>query len=140
MGNVTSTNHIITSVVNATSTVTGAFQVAGGAGIGRDVQIGGNLYVNNGTQVIPTNIQEFAATGGQTTFTPIGGYVVGTVQITANGIALGSGDFVASNGSTVVLNIARNTGDIIRIISGGTSSAVNNIKSFAIAMSVAMSM
>jgi hypothetical protein len=140
MGNATATNIVLTGVTNATSTVTGALQVAGGAGIGRDVQVGGNLYVNNGTQVIPTNIQEFAATGGQTTFTPIGGYVVGTVQVTANGIALGSGDFVASNGSTVVLNIARNTGDIIRIISGGTSSAVNNIKSFAIAMSVAMSM
>ena len=141
MNNTTVTNGaVILGVTNATSTVTGALRVAGGAGIGRDVQIGGNLYVNNGTQVIPTNIQEFAAAGGQTTFTPIGGYVVGTVQVTANGIALGSGDFVASNGSTVVLNIARNTGDIIRIISGGTSSAVNNIKSFAIAMSVAMSM
>jgi hypothetical protein len=139
MGNVTSTNHIITSVVNASSTLTGAFQVQGGAGIGGNVYAGGDIYTR-GTQVIPLNIQEFAATGGQTTFTPIGGYTVGTVQVFANGINLGSGDFTASNGSTVVLSIPRNASDIIRIISGGTSSSVNNIKNFSIAMSVAMAM
>ena len=139
-GTGTTTTFVISNLTQSTSTTTGALQVAGGVGIGKDVQIGGNLYVNNGTQVIPTNIQEFAATGGQTTFTPIGGYTVGTVQVTVNGISLGSSDFVASNGTTVVLNVPRNTSDVVRIISGGASSAVNNIKSFSIAMSIAMSM
>jgi hypothetical protein len=140
LGSTTVTNNeIILGITNASSTLTGALQVKGGAGIGGNVYAGGDIYTR-GTQVIPLNIQEFAATGGQTTFTPIGGYTVGTVQVFANGINLGSGDFTASNGSTVVLSIPRNASDIIRIISGGTSSSVNNIQSLAVAMSVAMAM
>lgn len=140
LGSTTVTNNeIILGITNASSTLTGALQVKGGAGIGGNVYAGGDIYTR-GTQVIPLNIQEFVATGAQTTFTPIGGYTVGTAQVFANGINLGSGDFTASNGSTVVLNIPRNAGDIIRIISGGTSSSVNNIKSFSIAMSIAMAM
>jgi hypothetical protein len=140
LGSTTVTNNeIILGITNASSTLTGALQVKGGAGIGGNVYAGGDIYTR-GTQVIPLNIQEFVATGAQTTFTPIGGYTVGTVQVFANGINLGSGDFTASNGSTVVLSIPRNASDIIRIISGGTSSSVNNIKNFSIAMSVAMAM
>jgi hypothetical protein len=97
------------------------------------------LYVNN-SAILAANIQEFTASASQTTFTVSGGYTVGTAQVTANGIDLGSGDFTASNGSTVILNAARNAGDVIRIRSGGTSSTVNNIQNFSIAMSVAMGM
>jgi hypothetical protein len=130
----------ITTVSNttaATSTITGALQVAGGAGVGGDIYAGGDVY-SRGTKVVPLNIQEFTATGGQTTFTISGGYTVGTVQVTANGVALGSGAFVASNGTTVVVNTARVAGDIIRVVSGGTSSAANNIQSYSIAMSIAL--
>ena len=42
--------------------------------------------------------------------------------------------------STVQVNEARKVGDIIRVISGGASTAVNNIQNFSIAMSVAMAM
>ena len=45
------TQAVITGVTNATSTNSGALQVAGGAGIGGDVWIGGDLYVD-GTQTI----------------------------------------------------------------------------------------
>ena len=121
---------------NATSTATGALRVNGGVGVGGDLYAA-NIY-SNGTRVIPLNIQEFTATGGQTTFTVTGGYVVGTVQVFANGIALGSSDFVASNGTTVVVTYARKAGDIIRVVSGGTSSAANNIEAFSVAMSVAL--
>ena len=38
------------------------------------------------------------------------------------------------------LTEARKVNDIIRVISGGSSTAVNNIQSFSIAMSVAMAM
>jgi hypothetical protein len=58
----------------------------------------------------------------------------------ANGIQLAGADYTASNGTTVVLSAARNVGDIIRIISGGTSTTVNNINNFSVAMSVAMAM
>jgi hypothetical protein len=97
------------------------------------------LYINNTLQA-PLNIQEFTATNAQTTFTVTGGYTVGTVQVYANGANLGSADFTASNGTTVILAEARNTGDIIRIISGGSTAAVNNIQNFSVAMSVAMAM
>jgi hypothetical protein len=132
-------NLILTSTTTSVSSSTGALQVAGGVGIAGNAYIGGNLYVNNGSQVIPTTIQEFSATNGQTIFTPSSPYTVGTVQIFANGVALGNGDFTASNGTTFVLNQARVTGDIIRFIAGVSSTGVNNIKAFSIAMSIAMS-
>ena len=129
---------VITGTTPSNSTNTGALRVAGGAGIQGNTYVGGNLFVNNGSQVIPTTIQEFTATGGQTTFTPSSPYTVGTVQIFANGVALGNGDFTASNGTTFVLNDARRAGDVIRFIAGVSSTGINNIKAFSIAMSIAM--
>jgi hypothetical protein len=126
----------VTSTASSVSTTTGALVVAGGVGIG------GNLYASNiysnGSKVIPTNIQEVTASGGQTVFTVTGGYTVGTVQVFANGINLGSGDFTASNGTTVTVNNTRNAGDIMRFVSGQSSSSINNINALAIAYSVAL--
>jgi hypothetical protein len=46
--NLTATNSIVvTSTTNAISTVTGAFQVVGGVGIGRDLWIGGKVVISN---------------------------------------------------------------------------------------------
>jgi hypothetical protein len=134
----TTTPFSVLNTLTSISPTTGALVVSGGAGIGGSVYIGNNLYVSNGSQVIPTTIQEFTATNGQTIFTPSSGYSVGTVQVFANGVALGNGDFTASNGTTIVLYQARTTGDIIRVIAGVSSTGVNNIKAFSIAMSVAM--
>ena len=89
-------------------------------------------------KLVGLNIQEYTATASQTTFTVTNGYTVGTVQVFANGIQLGSGAIVASNGTTIVLNNARNAGDIIRVISGGVSTQANNIQSYSLAMSVAL--
>ena len=136
----TFSNLVVSGSTPSVSSSTGALRVTGGAGIQGDLRVGGSLYVNNGIQVIPTNIQEFTASGSQTSFTVSGGYTAGTVQVFANGVNLGNGDFTASNGTTVVLNQARVAGDIIRIISGGSSSSINSIQSFSIAMSVAMAM
>jgi hypothetical protein len=107
----------VTGITNATSTTTGALIVTGGAGVGGNMYVGGNLYTN-GAQVLPTSIQEFTATGGQTTFTIAGGYVVGQIQVFANGVQLGSGDYTASNGTTVVLGAGRNSGDVVRVVVG----------------------
>ena len=104
----------ITSVTSSTTTATGALQVQGGVGIGGSLYAG-NIY-SNGSQVLPTSIQQFTATAGQTTFTISGGYTVGQVLVHANGVLLGTGDYTASNGSTIVLNDARAVNDIIRIV------------------------
>ena len=128
--------HVIQNNTNASSTTTGALIVQGGAGIAGNAYVGGSLYTN-GAQVLPTSIQEFTATGGQTLFTVAGGYTVGTIQIFANGVQLASSDYTASNGTTVSLNTPRVSGDIIRTVSGLTSSSTNNINALAIAYSVA---
>jgi hypothetical protein len=128
----------IQRIVNSTaasSTTTGALVVTGGVGIGGSLYAG-NIYTN-GSQVLPTNIQEITATGGQTTFTITGGYTVGSLQVFANGINLGGGDYTASNGTTVVVNNARKGGDIMRFVSAQTSSSINNINARAIAYAVA---
>jgi hypothetical protein len=125
----------ITNSTAASSTTTGALVVTGGVGIGGSLYAG-NIYTN-GSQVLPTNIQEITATGGQTTFTITGGYTVGSLQVFANGVNLGGGDYTASNGTTVVVNIARTVGDVMRFVSAQTSSSINNINALAIAYSVA---
>jgi hypothetical protein len=128
---------VVNGTTAASSTATGALQVAGGAGIGGNLYAGGDIF-SRGTKLVGLNIQEFTATASQTTFTITNGYTVGTVQVFANGIQLGSGAIVASNGTTVVLNNARNAGDIVRVISGGASTQANNIQSYSLAMSVAL--
>lgn len=105
----------------STSTNTGALTVAGGVGIGKDLYVGGVVY-SNGNPILPSKIEEFTATEDQTTFTITGGYTPTTVQVFANGIALGTSDFTASNGTTVVLDDPRYAGDIIRVIAGGISA------------------
>ena len=112
----------IASTTSATSTTTGALTVTGGVGIGGSVYAG-NIY-SNGSQVLPSTITEFTATAGQTLFTVPAGYAVGTVQVFANGIQLGSADYTASNGSTITLLTARNSGDIIRVVAGISTTVV----------------
>jgi hypothetical protein len=139
-GTGTTTTFVISNITASAGTQTGALVVAGGAGIAGSVYAG-NVYTN-GQQIIPLNIQELTATAGQTIFTIPSGYTVGTAQVYVNGILFGSGDYSAVDGSTVVLNIPRAFGDVIRVISGQTSttpiSSVNSLKSFSMAMSIAM--
>jgi hypothetical protein len=54
-------------------------------------------------------------TANQSSFTVPGGYVVGQIQVFANGINLGSADYIATDGSTVLLNRGRNVNDVVRI-------------------------
>jgi hypothetical protein len=83
-------------------------------------------------------ISEQVATGGQTSFTIAGGYNVGQLQIFANGVLLNSGDFTASNGTSVTVNRARIVGDVMRFhaVSGlfnNTSTVVFTAKEVAAA-------
>jgi hypothetical protein len=124
----------VTNATNASSTTTGALVVTGGAGVGGNLYVGGALIVN-GTPVTPiaSLFIEQTATGGQTTFTIPGGYTPPYIQVFANGILLSTANYTASNGTTVVVNNARNAGDIMRFIAGSnvlgftTSTFANNI-------------
>ena len=67
---------------------------------------------------------EFTATAGQTTFTPPS-YTVGFIQVYRNGVLLGSADYTASNGTTVVLAFGATAGDLVTTISFYVSSVLN---------------
>jgi hypothetical protein len=71
-------------------------------------------------------ITEFTATAAQTTFTPAS-YTVGFIQVFRNGVLLGSADYTASNGTTVVLAVGATTGDLVTTISFYVSSVLNAI-------------
>jgi hypothetical protein len=109
--------HSIQNSTSATSTQSGALQVLGGVGIGGSLYAG--YIYSNGTQLgATTSIQEFTAVANTTTFAIAGGYTVGAIQVFANGVQLASGDYTASNGSTVVLALPRRANDIIRVVAG----------------------
>jgi len=73
---------------------------------------------------------EFTATAGQTTFTPPS-YTVGFIDVYRNGVLLGSADFTATNGTTVVLAIGATAGDLIETVSFFVSSVLNAIPATA---------
>lgn len=69
---------------------------------------------------------EFTATAGQTTFT-VPSYTVGFIDVYRNGLLLGSADFTATTGTTVVLANAASAGDFIETVSFYVSSVLNAI-------------
>jgi hypothetical protein len=73
---------------------------------------------------------EFTATAGQTTFS-VPSYTPGFIDVYRNGVLLGSTNFVATNGTTVVLNNAASSGDLIETISFLVSSVLNAIPATA---------
>lgn len=75
-------------------------------------------------------LTEFTATAGQTTFTPPS-YTAGYITVLRNGVQLGTADFTASNGTTVVLANAASSGDLITTESFYVSSVLNAIPAVA---------
>jgi hypothetical protein len=71
-------------------------------------------------------VTEFTATAGQTTFTPPS-YTVGYISVFLNGVLLGSADYTASNGTTVVLATGASAGNILTTQSFYVSSVLNAI-------------
>jgi hypothetical protein len=71
-------------------------------------------------------ITEYTATAGQTTFTPPS-YTVGFINVFRNGVMLGSADFTATNGTSVVLAAGASAGDLVAIESFYVSSVLNAI-------------
>jgi hypothetical protein len=62
------------------------------------------------------NVSSFVATSGQTTFTIVGGYTAGLVDVFVNGVRLNGGDYTATNGTTVVLSVGAIANDLVDII------------------------
>jgi hypothetical protein len=73
---------------------------------------------------------EFTATAGQTTFS-VPSYTVGYIDVYRNGVLLGSADFTATNGTTVVLTAGASAGDLVETVSFYVSSVVNAIPAVA---------
>jgi hypothetical protein len=85
-------------------------------------------------------VQEFVATEGQDTFAVSGGYTVDSVLVFVNGIQMNNSDYTASDTVSVVLTEPRKVGDVVRVIFSmvAPSININNIKSYSVAMSVAL--
>lgn len=75
-------------------------------------------------------VTEFTATAGQTTFTPPS-YTAGYINVYRNGVRLGSADYTATNGTTVVLATGATAGDIVTVESYYVSSVVGAIPATA---------
>jgi hypothetical protein len=71
-------------------------------------------------------VTEFTATASQTTFTPPS-YTVGYISVFQNGSLLGSADYTATNGTTVVLAVGATVGDLVVVESFYVSSVLNAI-------------
>jgi hypothetical protein len=74
-----------------------------------------HLGVQPDTVVQPSyrTITEFTATAGQTTFSPAS-YTAGYIDVYRNGVKLGTADYTATNGTSVVLANACTAGDLVR--------------------------
>jgi hypothetical protein len=74
-----------------------------------------HLGISPETVTLPSyrTITEFTATAGQTSFSPAS-YTVGYIDVYRNGVKLGTADFTASNGTTVVLTAGCTDGDLVR--------------------------
>lgn len=73
-------------------------------------------------------VTEFTATASQTTFTPAS-YTPGFINVYRNGSLLGSADYTATNGTTVVLAVGATVGDLVSTESFYVSSVLNAIPS-----------
>ena len=75
-------------------------------------------------------VTEFTATASQTTFTPPS-YSVGFINVYLNGVLLGSADYTATNGTTVVLAVGASAGNLLTVESFLISSVANAIANAA---------
>ena len=73
---------------------------------------------------------EFTATAGQTSFS-VPSYTVGYIDVYRNGAKLGTADFTATTGTTVVLASGASSGDLIQTVSFYVSSVLNAIPAVA---------
>jgi hypothetical protein len=71
-------------------------------------------------------VTEFTATAGQTTFNTAS-YTAGFINVYRNGALLGTADYTATNGTTVVLAVGATSGDLVTTESFYVSSVIDGI-------------
>ncbi len=71
----------------------------------------------------------FVASASQTTFTV--SYTVGLIQVYVNGVLLNGSDYTATNGTSVVLAVGCNSGDIVEALVFTTGSISATVTSFS---------
>ena len=84
------------------------------------------IPASNVTTTAYRTVTEFTATAGQTTFS-VPSYTVGFIDVYRNGVLLGSADYTATSGVSVVLAIGCTVGDLVEVISFSVSSVLNAI-------------
>jgi hypothetical protein len=72
----------------------------------------------------------FTATSGQTTFS-VPSYTAGYIDVYRNGVKLGTADFTATSGTSVVLASGATAGDLVETVSFFVSSVLNAIPAVA---------
>jgi hypothetical protein len=72
------------------------------------------------------SVTDITATAGQTTFST-SSYTPGFVEVFRNGVRLGTSNFTATSGVTVVLGSPANAGDLVTVVSFFVSSVMNAI-------------
>lgn len=75
-------------------------------------------------------VTTFTATAGQTSFS-VPSYTVGYIDVYRNGVRLGTADFTATTGTTVVLASGATAGDLVETVSFYVSSVLNAIPATA---------
>ena len=84
--------------------------------------VGINYYTAGGSVNTPVR-QTFTATASQTTFTVLGGYTPGQIDVYQNGAKLVNGtDVDVSSGSTIVLATGASVGDSVDVVAIGAIS------------------
>jgi hypothetical protein len=88
------------------------------------------IPATNVTTTAYRTVTEFTATAGQTTFS-VPSYTVGYIDVYRNGVRLGTADYTATSGTTVVLANAATVGDLVATESFYVSSVLNAIPAAA---------
>jgi hypothetical protein len=84
------------------------------------------IPATNVTTTAYRTVTEFTATASQTTFS-VPSYTVGYIDVYRNGVRLGTADYTATNGTSVILVNAATAGDLVTTESFYVSSVLNAI-------------
>jgi len=95
----------------------------------------GKYLTTNGTDTSWSSLgnaysrTSFTATAAQTTFTV--SYTVGLIQVYVNGVFLNGADYTATNGTSIVLAVGCNAGDIVEALAFSSFSVASTVSSFS---------
>ena len=110
----------------STSGLTLTFSAAPPSGTGNISVRYLGIPASNITTTAYSTRTDFTATAGQTSFT-VPSYTVNFIQVYRNGVLLGTADYTATTGTTVVLATAATAGDLVTTISFYVSSVLGAI-------------